>query len=237
MNLYAYNKGTGEFRGVMKAFIDPLLSEKEGRDIYNIPPNCTTKELPLVDLKENEVLRFNNGDWEITKDYRGSYVYNEKTGEALLIKELGDIPKGYSLTKPVDLQEEKIKKVEELKTLYSKALEEKIKIKGIEVKVEDRFELTRILQTLGSIKYAVIPTDEGFTKLNKEELEEIIKALVVRSLVLPIRRAKLLNEIKKAKDVSEVLNIKLDFNISEKVSELVKLSDEEINKYVEEQSK
>ena len=113
MIFYTYNEKTKEYTGTQNAFIDPLETKKQGKDVYLVPANATDKK-PL-ETKENQAVIFNGSEWKIIADYRGKTYYVGT--EQHEMKELGDLPKGATF-EPVEpdktLEELKEKKLDEL---------------------------------------------------------------------------------------------------------------------------
>ena len=90
MIFYTYDEKTKEYTGTQNAFIDPLETENQGKEVYLVPPNTTDKK-PL-EVKENQAVIFNGSEWEIIADYRNKTYYIGT--EQHEMKELGDLPKG-----------------------------------------------------------------------------------------------------------------------------------------------
>ena len=90
MIFYCYDEKTKEYTGTQNAFIDPLESEKQGKDVYLIPQNGTDKEPPKTE--ENQAVIFNGDEWEVVTDYRGKTYYIGT--EQHEMKELGELPNG-----------------------------------------------------------------------------------------------------------------------------------------------
>ena len=109
MIFYGYDEKTKEFTGIQKAFIDPLETKKQGKNVYLVPAKATEKK-PLK-AKENQAVIFNGSEWEIIADYRGKTYYIGT--EQHEMKELGDLPKGAAF-EPVETK----------KTLDEQTLEE-----------------------------------------------------------------------------------------------------------------
>ena len=116
MIFYTYDEKTKEYTGTQNAFIDPLETKKQGKNVYLVPANATDKK-PL-EAKENQAVIFNGSEWEIIADYRGKTYYIGT--EQHEMKELGDLPKGATF-EPVEpektLEELKSEKLSELTTL------------------------------------------------------------------------------------------------------------------------
>ena len=119
MIFYTYDEKTKEFTGTQSAFIDPLETKKQGKNVYLVPANATDKK-PLK-TKENQAVIFNGSEWEIVADYRNKtyYIGTEKYE----MKELGELPKGATF-EPVEpektLDELKSEKLLELTSITSK---------------------------------------------------------------------------------------------------------------------
>ena len=118
MIFYVYDEKTKEYTGTQNAFIDPLETKKQGKNVYLVPANATEKK-PL-ETKENQAVIFNGSEWEIIADYRGKTYYIGT--EQHEMKELGDLPKGATF-EPVEpektLDELKSDKLAELSTKAS----------------------------------------------------------------------------------------------------------------------
>ena len=119
MIFYGYDEKTKEYTGTQNAFIDPLETKKQGKNVYLVPPNATDKK-PLK-TKENQAVIFNGSEWEIVADYRNKTYYIGT--EQHEMKELGDLPKGATF-EPVEpektLDELKSEKLAELTAITSK---------------------------------------------------------------------------------------------------------------------
>ena len=62
MNVYRYDEETKEYIGVETAFIDPLETELQGKEIYLLPANCTFTK--ATETKEGYKLKWNGESWE-----------------------------------------------------------------------------------------------------------------------------------------------------------------------------
>lgn len=117
MIFYIYDEKTKEYKGTQNAFIDPLETKKQGKNVYLVPANATDKK-PLK-AKENQAVIFNGTEWEIIADYRDKTYYIGT--EQHEMKDLGDLPKGATF-EPVEpektLEELKAEKLEAL-TVYA----------------------------------------------------------------------------------------------------------------------
>ena len=119
MIFYIYDEKTKEFTGTQNAFIDPLETKKQGKEVYLVPPNATDKK-PL-EAKENQAVIFNGTEWEIVADYRNKTYYIG--AEQHEMKELGELPDGATF-EPVEpkktLDELKSEKLSQLTAITSK---------------------------------------------------------------------------------------------------------------------
>ena len=119
MIFYTYDEKTKEYTGTQNAFIDPLETKKQGKNVYLVPANATDKK-PLK-VKENQAVIFNGSEWEIVTDYRNKTYYLGT--EQHEMKELGDLPKGATF-EPVEpektFDELKSEKLSELTEITSK---------------------------------------------------------------------------------------------------------------------
>ena len=119
MIFYGYDEKTKEYTGTQNAFIDPLETKKQGKNVYLVPANATDKK-PL-EAKENQAVIFNGSEWEIVEDYRNKTYYIGT--EPHEMKELGDLPHGATF-EPVEpektIDELKSEKLAELTAITSK---------------------------------------------------------------------------------------------------------------------
>ena len=87
--VYHYNETTGEFAGVSHDFIYEGVS---------LPAHsCADAPTPAVEGKA--IVRKNN-KWVYFSDYRNQKIYSTETGKESIMREIGDIPTGYTLLKP-----------------------------------------------------------------------------------------------------------------------------------------
>lgn len=200
MILYVYDKDTKEYRGEIGANLDPLESALQGREIFVVPPYCTP--VKPKSFKDNKVNIYNELErsWTLIEDNRGLTVYNKKTREESVINGLGPIPTGFTINKPFDLQEYKDEILEKLNVAYSKAQSTSVKVGKVEVTLDDRFSLAKVLEFLTDEHptYFFDMKDES-VELGKEYIEKIIKELYERSVFLPKRRNEFLDKIRSAR--------------------------------------
>lgn len=93
MIIYNYDKLTKEYTRQSYADLDPEETKQQGKNVYLIPANATTKKPPKA--KEHEVVIYNNG-WEIVADYRGLYMVNSDM-QPLKVDKIGALPEGYAV--------------------------------------------------------------------------------------------------------------------------------------------
>ena len=95
--IYNFNQENKEYIGAEEAFLDPLESEKQGKEIYLLPANATFIKPP--ETKEGFAIVWNGEMWEYIEDNRGITVW-KSYNESMVIKELGAIPEGWSVEQP-----------------------------------------------------------------------------------------------------------------------------------------
>lgn len=64
MKLYYYDEN-GYYRAMSEAFLDPLETELQGKEVWLIPPHATTIEPPSS--AEGHIIKFNGKTWELEK--------------------------------------------------------------------------------------------------------------------------------------------------------------------------
>ena len=87
--VYHYNEVTGEFSGVSYNFIC------EG---FSLPAH-SCGDAPTQAPEGKAIVRQNN-KWVYFNDYRNQKIYSTETGKESIMREIGDIPTGYTLLKP-----------------------------------------------------------------------------------------------------------------------------------------
>ena len=75
MIFYTYDKKTKEYIGTQNAFIDPLETKKQGKDIYLKPANSTNIKPTLEPSTDNDMLVFNGKKWQIKPRFELNGVY------------------------------------------------------------------------------------------------------------------------------------------------------------------
>ena len=101
---YSYDNITGEYIGKGIADINPVATQKAGKNVYYAPAYSTLDEPP--ELPEHKVALFENGKWIVKDDFRGCFIC-DKNLNLVSIQEIGAIPDGYYLI--TDKQAQKIK--------------------------------------------------------------------------------------------------------------------------------
>lgn len=137
MLTYKYDHETKEYLYAKVAFLDPLETEQQGRDVYLLPADSTFT-VPL-DAKEGYAVCWNGTSWEYIEDHRQKRdkggVPIEGTGTAYwmpndtwhtparYMKELGQLPVGALLERPKrSLEELKIDKLSQIDAETSAAI-------------------------------------------------------------------------------------------------------------------
>ena len=75
MIFYTYDDKTKEYTGTQNAFIDPLESEKQGKDVYLVPANSTNIKPTLDPSTDNDMLVFNGKEWQIKPRFELNGIY------------------------------------------------------------------------------------------------------------------------------------------------------------------
>lgn len=101
---YKYDKDTKEYIGFQQCQLDPLESERQGREIYLVPANCTLEIPP--EREDGKAIIFENGGWQKVPDYRDRRAYNAE--HLFTVYYIGDLKPGDIL-----LTEEQVKGLDE----------------------------------------------------------------------------------------------------------------------------
>ena len=227
MKIYKYDTKTKEYLGYMEAYIDPLESIKQKHNVYVIPPNFTT--IKPKQPSEGYTTIFNGTDWEPIEDHRNLIVYNKKSGCTIIIDELGPIPEGYVLEKPVLLDELRTKAIKEVNLKADEARREEHIIQGIKCSVELLPELMEKLNNFGPFNIINIVQGDEDVQVTKEELEEAIKYFYILSMLIPKCKKELFKEINSCRSKSKLQEFTPDFDMDKEVAKLMKLSTEKLN--------
>ena len=218
MVFYTYDEKTKEFTGTQNAFIDPLETKKQGKDVYLVPANATDKK-PLA-VKENQAVIFNGTEWEIIADYRNKTYYIGT--EQHEMKELGDLPKGATF-EPVEpkktLDELKSEKLSELTAKTSKFDNQLVNTDMI-IKSSLGFSINADLRSQnnlrGLISLGVEPVnfmtaDNSVQSLSIEQLNVLLNETAQNGENLYKTKWELRNRILNSSSVEELNSIKFNF--------------------------
>ncbi|MFH1984769.1 MAG: phage tail assembly chaperone [Pseudomonadota bacterium] len=85
---YRYDQN-GVFAGTVALRLDPLESQKQKRDIYLMPAQCTIVPPPSIGIGEAAV--WTGGSWSTLVDKRGVY-YSKQTGRKVMVDAVGFEP-------------------------------------------------------------------------------------------------------------------------------------------------
>ena len=75
MIFYTYNEKTKELTGTQNAFIDPLETKKQGKNVYLKPANSTNIKPTLEPITDNDMLVFNGKEWQVKPRFELNGVY------------------------------------------------------------------------------------------------------------------------------------------------------------------
>lgn len=87
MNAYKFNPITKEYEGIQQAQLNPIQTEKQGKEVYLLPINSTFEIPP--EKEEGKAIIFENNKWLLKTDYRGRKAYNNQG--LLIIDYIGDL--------------------------------------------------------------------------------------------------------------------------------------------------
>ena len=87
MDIYHFDKSTGEYRGASQANLSPADLAR-GVEIPLIPAGATTQAPPATEA--GEVAVRTGSAWEIQPDHRGETWYEKATGQPVEIKDIGE---------------------------------------------------------------------------------------------------------------------------------------------------
>ena len=227
MRIYKYHEITKEYLGYMEAYLDPLETVQQGHDVYVIPPFFTSIK-PEKPEGDGTVV-FDGEKWNPIEDNRGLKVYNKKDGKELTITELGAIPENYSTTRPVFIEDLRTNCIRIINANADNARREKHVINGIKGSIETLPKLMKLQANFDSFNTINIVQGDEDIQVTKEELEEAVKHLYIRSMLIPKRKKELIKEINSCRSKSKLQEFTPDFDIDKEVEKLMKLTIEELN--------
>lgn len=218
MVFYTYDEKTKEFTGTQNAFIDPLETEKQGKEVYLVPPNATDKK-PL-DVKENQAAVFNGSEWEIIADYRNKTYYLGT--EPHEMKELGELPNGATF-EPVEpektLDELKSEKLVELTAITSKFDNQLVNNEMI-IKSSLGFSINADLRSQNNLRGLIavgvepvnfMTADNSLKSLTLEQLNVLLSECAQNGQHLYLLKWQYREQIEQAQTVEELNAIEFNF--------------------------
>lgn len=220
MIFYTYDEKTKEYTGAQNAFIDPLETKKQCKEVYLVPPNVTDKK-PL-EAKENQAVIFNGSEWEIIADYRNKTYYIGT--EQHEMKELGDLPNGATF-EPVEpkksLSELKSDKLSKLHSKSSKFQSWNCSDMYIKSSLGITVNADQCSQNNIAVLIEMLPDNEkttsfklfdnSFKDLNRVELQTLLSECHKNGLALYQQKFAIQAEIVKATTKEELDAIVIDF--------------------------
>lgn len=222
MIFYIYDEKTKEYTGTQNAFIDPLETKKQGKNVYLVPANATDKK-PLK-AKENQAVIFNGSEWEIIADYRNKTYYLGT--EKYEMKELGDLPKGATF-EPVEpektLDELKSEKLSQLTAITSKFDNQLVNtdmiIKsslGFSINADLRSQNNlRGLITVGVEPVNFVTADNSVKSLSIEQLNILLNETAQNGQHLYLLKWQYREQIEQAKAKEDLNTIKFEFTMKD----------------------
>lgn len=220
MIFYTYDEKTKEYTGTQNAFIDPLETKKQGKNVYLVPANATDKK-PL-EAKKNQAVIFNGSKWEIIADYRNKTYYLGT--EQHEMKELGDLPKGATF-EPVEpkksLSELKSDKLSELTSITSKFDNQLVNTDMI-IKSSLGFSINADLRSQNNLRGLIavgvepvnfMTADNSVKSLTLEQLNILLSECAQNGQHLYLLKWRYKEQIEQAQTVEELNAIELHFDM------------------------
>ena len=222
MIVYIYDEKTKESTGTQNAFLDPLETKKQGKNVYLVPANATDKK-PLK-TKENQAVIFNGSEWEIVADYRNKTYYIGT--EQHEMKELGDLPDGATF-EPVEpektLDELKSEKLSELTMITSKFDNQLVNTDMI-IKSSLGFSINADLRSQNNLRGLIavgiepvnfVTADNSVKSLTLEQLNILLNECAQNVQHLYLLKWQYREQIEQAKTLEELNAIKFQFTMKD----------------------
>ena len=222
MIFYTYDEKTKEFTGTQNAFIDPLETKKQGKNVYLVPANATDKK-PL-ETKKNQAVIFNGTEWEIIADYRNKTYYIGT--EQHEMKELGDLPDDATF-EPIELKktldELKAEKLSELTLITSKFDNQLVNNEmvinsslGFKVNADLRSQNNlRGLITIGVEPVNFVTADNSVKSLSLKQLNVLLNECAQNGQHLYLLKWRYREQIEQTKTVEELNAIEFKFTMKD----------------------
>lgn len=222
MIFYTYDEKTKEFTGTQNAFIDPLETKKQGKNVYLVPANATDKK-PL-ETKKNQTVIFNGSEWEIVADYRNKTYYIGT--EQHEMKELGDLPKGatFEPVKPKKtLNELKSEKLSQLTAITSKFDNQLVNTDMI-IKSSLGFSINADLRSQNNLRGLIavgvepvnfVTADNSVKSLSIEQLNVLLNECALNGQHLYLLKWQYREQIEQAKTKEDLNAIKFEFTMKD----------------------
>ena len=239
MKAYNYDRITKEYIGSETIYLDQVATMREGKEIYLYPAFSTSVEPPKTN--KNEVAVWNGAQWEVKEDYRGLTIYNTETRESMVCREIGSLPKGYSLKLKPSLAEKKADYILTLKTNFTRYMNStKITIPDLDLS----FLYTSLenIKQEKDLKLAVSRDDNNkiYTNLTSEQYDVIIGYLLTFGQLVYLYKWNMENTINKCKNMEileglrDKLTVKIDMS---QLTNLMNMPEEKRNSYFTREAK
>ena len=222
MIFYTYDEKTKEYTGTQNAFIDPLETKKQCKEVYLVPPNTTDKK-PL-EVKENQAVIFNGSEWEIIADYRNKTYYIGT--EQHEMKELGNLPNGATF-EPVEpkksLSELKSDKLSELTAITSK-FDNQLVNTDMVINSSLGFSINADLRSQNNIRGLIavgvepvnfVTADNTVKSLKTEQLNTLLNECALNSQNLYLQKWAYRVQIENTQSVDELNAIEIVFTMKD----------------------
>lgn len=185
MQVYKYDEKTKEYIGTEQALIDPLETEKQGKEIYLLPANATFEK---PNLQEGFASVWNS-KWENIEDNRGKEYWLDTDSfgtPAHTMKDLGAFPANAVFTAPTKtLEQLKQDKILALKTIRDTEEVKPIAYKGnlfdFDDKARDRINSAIIALSITGQSIEWTTANNTNVLVTADDLRSVIAAVAVRS--------------------------------------------------------
>ena len=214
---YLYDEKTKEYKSEVNAQLDPLESEKAGKEIYLLPANATWYK-PAI--KDGCVPVWNGETWDAVEDNRKKeyWLPKDKYGApAREMKELGPLPEGATLTAPErTLDEVKTDKVQRLKAERDSKEVEPITYNGnsydYDDKARERINAAIIALDVQGADASIDWTtaDNADVKITANDLRMVIAMVAQRSNALHVAYRAAKDKVEQATTVADVEAVTLN---------------------------
>lgn len=228
MIFYTYDENTKEYTGTQNAFIDPLETKKQGKNVYLVPANSTNIKPTLDPSTDNDMLVFNGKEWQIKPRFELNGIYKniDNRIHAFCLKNgyhLEQVENGFKICAPAGktLSELKSDKLSELTAITSKYDNQLVNNEMI-IKSSLGFTINADLRSQNNLRGLIaigiepvnfVTADNSVKSLTLEQLNVLLSECAQNGQHLYLLKWQYREQIEQAQTVEELNTIEFNFTM------------------------